>query len=96
MWSAILLSIAYYRIYCTGLYDIEIRLEAAQSRVNDENVYSYSSAEEEEAELHDTTEQKSSLEMVTQPQDVEDVNDFPSLLPQRSLETTNRNNKISP
>ena len=34
--------------------------------------------------------------MVTQPQDVEDVNDFPSLLPQRSLETTNRNNKISP
>jgi hypothetical protein len=45
VWSAILLSIAYYRIYCTGLYDIEIRLEAAQSRVNDENVYSYSSAE---------------------------------------------------
>ena len=44
VWSAILLSIAYYRIFCTGLYDMEIRLEAAQSRVNDENVYSYSSA----------------------------------------------------
>ena len=88
LWSAILLSIAYYRIYCNGLNDMEIRLEAVQSRVNDENVYSYSSAEEEEAELHDTTEQKSSLEMVTQPQDVEDVNDFHSLLPQRSSETT--------
>ena len=45
VWSAILLSIAYYRIFCTGLYDMEIRLEAVQSRVNDENVYSYSSAE---------------------------------------------------
>ena len=47
LWSAILLSIAYYRIYCNGLNDMEIRLEAVQSRVNDENVYSYSSAEEE-------------------------------------------------
>jgi hypothetical protein len=92
VWSAILFAIAYYCIYCTGLYEMEIRLEAAAAaaaaaaqtnRLNDESRNMYSSATEEEGvELHDTTiERQSFLEMVAQPhEDEEEENDSPPLL----------------
>lgn len=93
VWSAILFAIAYYCIYCKGLYEMEIRLEAAAAvaaaaaqtnRLNDESRNMYSSATEEEGvELHDTTiERQSFLEMVAQPhEDEEEENDSPPFLP---------------
>ena len=83
VWSAIIFAVAYYRIYCTGLYEMDIRLEAAQTRLDHERC---ASAEEE---LNGTAaaEQRSSLEMVTQPQD-EEGNDSPTLLPHPSSELT--------
>jgi len=91
VWSAILFAIAYYCIYCKGLYEMESRLESAAAaaaaaqtnRLNDESRNMYSSATEEEGvELHDTTiERQSFLEMVAQPhEDEEEENDSPPLL----------------
>jgi len=84
VWSAILFAVAYYRIYCTGLYEMDIRLEAAQTRLDHERC---ASSAEEELNGTAAVEQRSSLEMVTQPHD-EEGNDSPTLLPQLSSELT--------
>ena len=63
-----------------------MRFDAAQNRQGDEGVVSSAEAET----VNDATEQRSSLEMVMQPQEEEedDNDDSPTLLPQYSSEST--------
>ena len=89
VWSAIIFAVAYYRIFCAGLYEMDIRLESAQTRLDHERC---ASSAEEELNGTAAAEQRSSLEMVTQPQD-EEENDSPTLLPQLSSELTNMTTK---
>mmetsp|Transcript_20919 Transcript_20919/g.31928 ORF Transcript_20919/g.31928 Transcript_20919/m.31928 type:complete len:538 (+) Transcript_20919:127-1740(+) len=85
VWSAILFAVAYYRVYCAGLYEMDIRLEEAQTRLDNERCAS--SAEAEELNGTAAAEQRPSVEMVTQPED-EEENDSPTLLSQLSSELT--------
>ena len=86
VWSAVVFAFAYYRIYCAGLYEMEIRLEeSAQNRLEDERG---SSSMVEVEELNDATAQRSSLEMITKPQEEEDIDTSPTLLPQYPTEST--------
>ncbi len=91
VWSAILFAIVYYRIYCTGLYEMDIRLEEAVSRNRLEGERCASSLAEADGveELNDgTIEQRSSLEMAMQPQDGEEENGSSTLLSQYSAAST--------
>lgn len=91
VWSAILFAIVYYRIYCTGLYEMDIRLEEAASRNRLEGERCASSLPEADGveELNGRTiEQRSSLEMVMQPQDGEEENGSSTLLSQHSSAST--------
>ncbi|KAL7490394.1 hypothetical protein ACHAWT_000434 [Skeletonema menzelii] len=88
VWSAIVFAVAYYRIYCVGLHELDMRFEAARNRLEDERGKSSAEAEE----CNDATEQRSSLEMV-KPQDEEEEEEeendgSPTLLSRYSSEAT--------
>ena len=90
VWSAILFAMVYYRTYCTGLYEMDIRLEEAASRNRLEGERCASSLTETDGveELNDRKEQRSSLEMVMQPHDGEEENGSSTLLSQYSSAST--------
>jgi len=91
VWSAILFAMVYYRIYCTGLYEMDIRLEeaASRNRLDGERCASSLAEADGKEELNDRTiEECSSLEMVIQPQDGEEENGSSTLLSQYSSAST--------